>query len=94
MATKKGGGSTSNGRDSNGQRRGVKAYGGEAVHAGTILVRQRGTDVLPGRGVSMGKDHTIFATIEGVVAMTYKRKLNFDKTTGKKKVMNVLSARS
>jgi len=67
MATKKGGGSTSNGRDSNGQRRGIKAYGGEAVHAGTILVRQRGTQIHPGVNVGVGRDWTIYAKIDGIV---------------------------
>ena len=67
MAHKKGGGSTRNGRDSNGQRLGVKAYGGELVRAGTIIVRQRGTRLLPGRNVGMGRDHTLFALINGEV---------------------------
>lgn len=67
MATKKGGGSTSNGRDSNGQRRGVKSYGGEKVHAGTILIRQRGTQIHPGINVGVGRDWTIYAKIDGVV---------------------------
>ncbi len=67
MATKKGGGSTSNGRDSHGQRRGVKAYGGEKVLAGTILVRQRGTKIHPGLNVGVGRDWTIYAKIDGLV---------------------------
>jgi len=67
MATKKGGGSTSNGRDSNGQRRGVKSYGGEVVHAGTILVRQRGTSIHPGVNVGVGRDWTLYAKINGIV---------------------------
>jgi large subunit ribosomal protein L27 len=67
MAHKKGVGSSKNGRDSNGQRRGVKKYGGEAVPAGAILVRQRGTKILPGDNVGVGKDYTIFAKITGVV---------------------------
>jgi len=67
MAHKKGVGSSKNGRDSNGQRRGVKAYGGQAVPAGTIIVRQRGTHFLPGDNVGVGKDYTIFAKITGVV---------------------------
>lgn len=67
MATKKGGGSTSNGRDSNGQRRGVKSYGGELIKAGTIIVRQRGTKIHPGLNVGVGRDWTIYAKIDGVV---------------------------
>ena len=67
MAHKKGGGTSRNGRDSNGQRLGVKVYGGEHVLSGNILVRQRGTHIKPGRNVDVGKDDTLFATIEGVV---------------------------
>ena len=67
MAHKKGTGSTRNGRDSNSKRLGVKAYGGEKVTAGSILIRQRGTAVLPGLNVGRGKDDTLFALIDGVV---------------------------
>lgn len=67
MAHKKGQGSSRNGRDSNGQRRGVKKYGGEAVKAGNIIVRQVGTKFHPGRGVGMGSDFTIFALTDGNV---------------------------
>ena len=67
MAHKKGGGSVRNGRDSQGQRLGVKKYGGEVVKAGNILVRQRGTHIKPGENVMVGKDDTLFATIDGVV---------------------------
>jgi len=67
MATNKGGGSSRNGRDSNPQYLGVKAYGGETVKAGAILVRQRGTKFFPGFNVGLGKDHTLFALIQGVV---------------------------
>ena len=67
MAHKKGQGSTQNNRDSAGRRLGVKKFGGESVIAGNIIIRQRGTKVHPGNGVGMGKDHTIFALIEGVV---------------------------
>ena len=67
MAHKKGGGSSRNGRDSNGQRLGVKVYAGENVHSGAILVRQRGTRIKPGRNVDVGKDDTLFATVNGVV---------------------------
>ncbi|MEM6941829.1 MAG: 50S ribosomal protein L27 [Pseudomonadota bacterium] len=67
MAHKKAGGSSRNGRDSAGRRLGVKKYGGEAVIPGNIIVRQRGTKFWPGEGVGMGKDHTIFATVDGAV---------------------------
>ena len=67
MAHKKAGGSSRNGRDSAGRRLGVKKFGGEAVIPGNIIVRQRGTKWHPGTGVGMGKDHTIFATIDGQV---------------------------
>ena len=67
MAHKKGGGSSRNGRDSESKRLGVKVYAGEFVISGNILVRQRGTRIYPGRNVGMGKDHTLFATAEGVV---------------------------
>lgn len=67
MAHKKGGGSSRNGRDSHAQRLGVKRYAGEVVKSGSILVRQRGTKIRPGTNVGLGKDHTIFATIDGEV---------------------------
>ena len=67
MAHKKGGGSSRNGRDSQGQRLGVKRYGGELVRAGNILVRQHGTHIKPGLNVGVGKDFTLFATVDGVV---------------------------
>ncbi|HEY9039772.1 MAG TPA: 50S ribosomal protein L27 [Roseovarius sp.] len=67
MAHKKAGGSSRNGRDSAGRRLGVKKYGGESVIPGNIIMRQRGTKMWPGAGVGLGKDHTIFATIEGHV---------------------------
>jgi len=67
MAHKKGVGSSRNGRDSNGQRRGVKRYAGQRVSAGSILVRQRGTQIYPGDNVGMGKDNTLYATADGVV---------------------------
>ena len=72
MAHKKAGGSTNNGRDSNAKRLGVKRFGGQAVLAGNILVRQRGTKFHAGPGVGMGKDHTLFATAEGVVQFNIK----------------------
>ncbi len=67
MAHKKGGGSSRNGRDSQSQRLGVKKFGGEKVLSGNILVRQRGTRIRPGKNVGVGKDDTLFATVEGVV---------------------------
>jgi large subunit ribosomal protein L27 len=72
MAHKKAGGSSRNGRDSQGQRRGVKVFGGETVRAGNILVRQVGTRIHPGKNVGMGRDFTLFALIDGTVR--YERK--------------------
>lgn len=74
MAHKKAGGSSRNGRDSAGQRRGVKRFGGQFVRAGNILVRQLGTKFHPGKNVGMGKDYTLFALIDGVVAFEHKDK--------------------
>ncbi len=68
MAHKKGVGSSRNGRDSNGQRRGTKVYGGQMVTSGSILVRQRGTQIHAGRNVGVGKDWTLFATVDGIVS--------------------------
>ena len=73
MAHKKSGGSSRNGRDSAGQRLGVKKFGGEKVLAGNILIRQRGTKFWPGVNVGLGKDHTLFATAEGAVKFITKR---------------------
>jgi len=67
VAHKKGGGSSRNGRDSQSQRLGVKQFAGQTVNAGTILVRQRGTRIFPGSNVGVGRDHTLFALIDGVV---------------------------
>jgi len=67
MAHKKAGGSSRNGRDSQGQRRGVKVFGGETVRAGNIIVRQVGTRIHPGKNVGMGRDYTLFAKVDGVV---------------------------
>jgi large subunit ribosomal protein L27 len=77
MAHKKGGGSSRNGRDSESKRLGVKKYGGEVVRAGNILVRQRGTRIQPGTNVGLGRDHTLFATTDGIVKLEYVRR---DKT--------------
>jgi len=83
MAHKKGQGSSRNGRDSHGQRLGVKAYGGEMVTAGTIIVRQRGTRIFPGRNVALAKDHTIFALSDGLV--------KFERKGKDKKIVSVFS---
>lgn len=72
MAHKKGGGTTRNGRDSESKRLGVKVYGGQAINAGGIIIRQRGTKVHPGENVGMGKDHTLFALIQGKVQFVIK----------------------
>lgn len=72
MATKKGGGSTRNGRDSAGQRRGVKKFGGEFARAGNILVRQLGTKIHAGLNVGIGRDNTLFALIDGIVTFEVK----------------------
>lgn len=72
MAHKKGGGTTRNGRDSESKRLGVKVYGGQAIDAGGIIIRQRGTKVHPGENVGMGKDHTLFALTEGKVQFVIK----------------------
>ncbi|MGC9358994.1 MAG: 50S ribosomal protein L27 [Anaerolineae bacterium] len=74
MAHKKGGGSTANNRDSAGKRLGVKRFDGEAVRAGSILVRQRGTRIHPGRNVGLGRDDTLFATIDGFVKFEWHRR--------------------
>ena len=83
MAHKKGGGSSSYGRDSVAKRLGVKKYGGEQVRAGAILVRQRGTRILPGDNVGLGKDYTLFALTDGHVkyepATRYKKKVSVSK---------------
>jgi large subunit ribosomal protein L27 len=72
MAQKKGGGSTRNGRESESKRLGVKAFGGELIHAGSIIVRQRGTEFHPGVNVGVGKDHTLFALVNGQVQFAVK----------------------
>ena len=92
MAHKKSAGTTKNGRDSNPKYLGIKVTPGATTKVGSILVRQRGTDVLPGTNVSMGKDHTLFAVKDGLVTLTYKRKVHFDNKIIKKKVMNVVPA--
>jgi large subunit ribosomal protein L27 len=85
MAHKKAGGSSRNGRDSESKRLGLKAYGGELVNAGSILVRQRGTRFHPGMNVGIGKDHTLFALVDGKVEFRTKGK-------EKRKVVSVIPA--
>ena len=74
MAHKKGGGSSRNGRDSHGQRLGVKRYDGELINAGTIIVRQRGTRIMPGHNVGLGRDHTLYALVAGQVKFGFAAK--------------------
>jgi len=74
MAHKKGQGSTQNNRDSAGRRLGVKKFGGESVRAGNIVIRQRGTKVHPGKNMGMGKDHTLYALVDGIVVFERKDK--------------------
>lgn len=76
MAQKKGGGSTRNGRDSKPKMLGVKVYGGQVISAGSIIVRQRGTKFHAGTNVGMGKDHTLFALVDGTVSFATKGELN------------------
>ena len=90
MAHKKSAGTTKNGRDSNPKYLGLKLAPGSFARSGAVLVRQRGTDVLPGKNVGMGKDHTLFALIDGLVKLGYKRKVHFDNKVVLKKIMHVL----
>ena len=76
MAHKKAGGSSRNGRDSESKRLGVKVYGGQAINAGSIIIRQRGTRVHPGVNVGLGKDHTLFALVDGTVKFATRGALN------------------
>lgn len=92
MAHKKAGGSTKNGRDSNAKRRGVKKFGGEAVVAGNIIVRQKGNKFFPGDGVSQGKDFTLFALRDGKVKFTEKRQKKFDGRIYKDMFVHVVDA--
>jgi large subunit ribosomal protein L27 len=89
MATKKAGGSAKNLTDSNPQYLGIKLYGGEQASAGSIIVRQRGTKVLPGKNVGMGSDHTLYAKKAGTVKYGSKRKVNYDNTVVKKNIVDV-----
>ncbi len=90
MAHKKSAGTTKNGRDSNPKYLGVKLTEGDKAQAGSVLIRQRGTDVMAGRGVGMGKDHTLFALVNGTVKFSSKRKTHFDSRTVTKKVVSVV----
>lgn len=94
MATKKAGGSTAYGRDSHGQRLGVKKYAGEFVKNGNIIVRQRGSKIRPGLNVRMGKDDTIFAVANGVVSFSNKRIRRFTGQMKMAKFVNVVPAES
>lgn len=90
MAHRKAGGSAKNLRDSNPKYLGTKLYDGQKAKAGSVIVRQRGTKILPGTNVSVGKDHTLFALKEGTVKFGSKRKTNFDGKTVVKKTANVI----
>lgn len=90
MAHRKAGGTAKNVRDSNPKYLGTKLYDGEKAKAGSIIVRQRGTKILPGINVGIGKDHTLFALKEGVVKFGSKRKTGFNGKTLKKKVVNIV----
>lgn len=90
MAHKKAGGATENGRDSNPKYLGVKLTAGQYAKVGGIIIRQRGTDVLPGMGVGIGKDHTLFALREGIVQFGTKRKVGFNNKTTVKKIVSVI----
>ncbi|MBP6908746.1 MAG: 50S ribosomal protein L27 [Candidatus Pacebacteria bacterium] len=90
MAHRKAGGSAKNLTDSNPQYLGTKLYAGEKANAGSIIIRQRGTKILPGTNVGVGKDHTLFALKEGTIKFGTKRKTNFDGTTSVKKVVHVI----
>ncbi len=90
MAHRKAGGTASNLKDSNPKYLGTKLYAGETAKAGSIIVRQRGTRILAGKNVSIGKDHTLFALTAGTVKFTNKRKTNFDGTTTVKKAVHVI----
>lgn len=89
MATKKAGGTAKNLRDSNPKYLGIKLYGGEEASAGAIIVRQRGTKILPGNNVGVGSDHTLYALKEGKVKYGSRRKVAFDNRVQTKKVAHV-----
>lgn len=89
MAHRKAGGTAKNLRDSQPKFLGVKIADGQAAKAGAIIVRQRGTRIMPGTNVGLGKDHTLFALTDGTVSFAEKRKSNFDGTTTKRKIVHV-----
>ncbi|MEK7390586.1 MAG: 50S ribosomal protein L27 [Patescibacteria group bacterium] len=89
MATKKAGGSTKNGRDSNPKYLGIKVNSGERTQAGAVVVRQRGTDIIPGRNIGMGSDHTLYALKDGVVVLAQTRRTHFDKSSKRKKIVHI-----
>ena len=89
MSHKKAAGSTKNGRDSVAKRLGVKAFGGEVVTAGSIIIRQRGTKFFPGKNMGMGKDHTLYALVAGKVYFTEKALKKFDGRTYKDKLVHI-----
>lgn len=93
MATRKAGGTARNLRDSNPKYLGVKVTDGQMVNAGSIIIRQRGTDFMPGKNTDMGKDHTIHALITGKVSFGTARKVGFDNRTVSKKVVRVLDVK-
>jgi large subunit ribosomal protein L27 len=93
MAHKKAGGSAKNLTDSNAQYLGVKLYAGEAAKPGAIIVRQRGTRYMPGKNVGLGKDHTIFSLISGIVSFRTARKENFDGSKSTRPVVDVVAAK-
>jgi large subunit ribosomal protein L27 len=92
MAHTKAGGSSKNGRDSGPQYLGVKLSDGQAARPGMIIVRQRGTKVMAGKNVKVGKDHTLYAMIEGLVTFRDKRKTNFDGRVVRRKMVDVIAA--
>lgn len=94
MSHKKAGGSTANGRDSVAKRLGIKVFGGQAVKAGGIIVRQRGTKFFPGENAKMGRDHTIFSQITGEVKFTEKALKKYDGRIFKDKIVSVKSVAS
>ena len=90
METKKAAGASKNGRESGPKYLGVKISSGDAATVGQIIVRQRGTRIMPGKNVGMGKDHTLFALKDGKVNFSTKRKINFDNTVSRKNIVHVI----
>ena len=91
MASKKAGGTAKNLTDSNAKYLGVKLFAGQVAKPGDIIVRQRGTRMMPGKNVGLGKDHTIFSLVEGIVSFRNKRKLNFNGTTTVRSAVDVVA---